>query len=485
MSRRTTLLWTILLLASRPAAAAEAPSEAGAERAARPPNIVVFLADDLGWADTSLTGSSFYETPNLERLASQGTYFSAAYVTPVCNATRAGLLSGRYPGARLKLVGAKASRSPSVPDRDDPAFPRVRPERVPALMQDEVTLAEALRKADYATWFAGKWDLGIGHSGPEKQGFDRALEVGKRGVERHFAPYGVPALLDTEPGVYLADRLTDEVINWIHWEQRGGRPFFLYLAHHSVHAPWQGKPELVEKYRAKAAAGDPRAPQRNPVMGAMIESLDESLGRILDTLDEIGIADNTIVVFLSDNGAVTGLFEGSPLTSNAPLRGSKGSVLEGGVRVPLVVKWPGLTREAATLDTPVSHVDLFPTLLAAAGAPLPDDRKIDGEDLGPLLRGERDQRSSPVFVHFPIGEQSSSVRSGRWKLIRYHARGPRGEPRDALYDLEADVGEANDLAASNPAQAAELAALLDTWIEETGALLPVPNPAYRGPAEQP
>jgi arylsulfatase A-like enzyme len=474
-----TLLWTALVFAARPVLAADSPAAAGSEIAARPPNVVVFLADDLGWADTSLTGSNFYETPNLERLASKGAYFSSAYVTPVCNATRAGLLSGRYPGARLKIVGAKASRTPTVAARDDRAFPLVRPERVPGLMPDEVTLAEAFQQIDYTTWFSEKWDVGIGTSGPAQQGFDRAVEVGKRGVERHLAPYGVPALLDTKPGTYLADRLTDEVIKWMHWEQRGGRPFFLYLAHHSVHSPWQGKPELVEKYRRKAAAGDPEAPQRNPVMGAMIESLDESLGRILDTLEELGIADETIVVFLSDNGAVTVPFEGSPLTSNAPLRGAKGSVLEGGIRVPMVVRWPGLALEAVRIDTPVSHVDLYPTLLAAAGGEPPSDRPIDGEDLGPLLRGESQGRSEPVFVHFPIGEATSAVRDGRWKLIRYHARGPGGTHRDELYDLQADIGESRDLASGNRKKSRQLAALLDTWLEETGALLPVPNPAYR------
>jgi arylsulfatase A-like enzyme len=476
MATRFLLLPTALLLVLSTGPAS--PAAGAAEPAARPPNIVLFLADDLGWADTSLT-SSFYETPNLERLAREGTRFSAAYATPVCNATRAGLLTGRYPGARLKMVGGKASRKPRMPESDDPAHRLVRPERMPGLLPPEVTLAQALRGAGYTTWFAGKWDLGRGQAGPEPRGFLRVLQVGERAVRSHIAPYGVPGLTQTPRGTYLADRITDDVVDWIRWEQRGGRPFFLYLAHHAVHSPWQGKPELVEKYRAKAARGDPRAPQRNPVMGAMVQSLDESLGRILDTLDELGIADETIVIFLSDNGAVTDDFQGVPLTSNAPLRGAKGSLLEGGVRVPLVIRWPGVARKGAVVDAPVSHVDIHPTLLDAAGLGPPGDRKLDGEDLRPLLTGERSQRSAPIFCHYPIHEPSSSVRDGRWKLIRYYGLGPGGTPADRLYDLQEDVGESRDLARVQPHEAAELGGLLDAWLEETGALLPVPNPAYR------
>jgi len=470
------LVWIAFLLLSAPAWGA--PEAADAEEAARPPNIVLFLADDLGWADTTLTGSTFYETPNVERLAKSGTRFTAAYTTPICNATRAGLMTGRYPGARLRIVGGKANKLPRVPARDDPAHPMVRPERVPALLSREVTIAEDLRRGGYTTWFAGKWDLGTAKHGPDRQGFHRVLQVGKRAVDSHFAPYG-GGLRKTPPGTYLADRLTDEVIDWIHWEQRDGRPFFLYLAHHSVHSPWEGKKELVAKYTRKAANMGIYAPQRHPIMGAMIESLDDSLGRILDTLDEIGIADETIVIFMSDNGAVTGRFRGAPLTSNAPLRGEKGTTLEGGVRVPMVVRWPGVTRPGAVVEAPVSHVDIHPTLLAAAGVEVPSDRVLDGEDLRPLLTGEAKQRSRPVFTHFPINEYSSTVHDGGWKLVRYYGRGADGAPRDSLYHLAEDIGESNDLAEAKPEKAAQLAALLDAWLEETDALLPIPNPAYR------
>lgn len=483
MLHRFALLLASLALAGPPAIARAAEVGAAAEDATRPPNIIVFLADDLGWADTSLTGSHFYETPNIQRLAAGGTRFTSAYATPVCNATRAGLLSGRDGTARLKLVGGKPSRTPGVPARDDPQQALVRPERMPALMGDELTLAELLRAHDYATWFAGKWDLGIGKSGPDAQGFIRVLRVGdrgERGVPSHLAPFGVPGMVDARPGTYLADRITDTVVDWIRWEQRGGRPFFLYLAHHAVHSPWQGKPELVEKYRRKAAQGDPAAPQRNPVMGAMVQSLDESLGRILDALDALGIADQTIVVFLSDNGGVTSEFEGAPITSNAPLRGQAGTTLEGGVRVPLVVRWPGLARKGATVDAPVSHLDLYPTLLAAAGVAPPDDRVIDGRDLRPLLTGEARERGAPIFCHLPVGDSSSSIVDGRWKLIRYYGRGPHATAVEELYDLQQDVGESNDLSQAQPEKRAELSARLDAWLAETGALLPVPNPDYRG-----
>jgi len=491
MSQHTFRPWLALPLAALTltplvprAYADEAVPEKGAQQAASRPNVVVFLADDLGWADTSVTGSRFYETPNLARLAQEGSLFRAAYISPADDATRAGLLTGRYPVARLKLSGGKVSRNPTVPESAAPDQRLVPPERVPGLLTEEVTLAELMHKADYTTWFAGQWDVGPAGAPPNQQGFDRVAQVGKR-LKSHFAPYGVPGFSNTKPGTYLADRLTDQVLKWMEWEQRGGRPFFLLLAHRSVREPWEAKPELVEKYRRKAAAGAPDAPQRNPVMGAMVASLDESLGRILDKLDELGIADETLVIFLSGGGGVTQPFEGAPLTSNAPLRGGNGSMFEGGIRVPLVVRWPGVTTEPRSLDAPVSHVDLFPTLVAAIGEEPPADLELDGEDLGPLLRGQTAARQAPVFVHYTLGEGASVVRDGHWKLIRYHGSGPQGAPRDALYDLQADVGESSDLADSQPAKAAEMASLLEAWLGETGALLPVPNPAYRGPAANP
>jgi arylsulfatase A-like enzyme len=502
MVRVLPVLCTVLALLTACSGGGDAPAPGATERAdaaetgesaiapptpaepnGRPPNVILFLADDLGWADTTLSGSRFYETPNLERLARGGTRFSAAYTTPVCQPTRAGLLTGRYPGARLKIVGGKVSREPGVPESDDPEHRLVRPERLPALMAGEVTLAESIRAAGYTTWFAGKWDLGGMRQGPAPQGFDRVLEVGGRATRSHVAPYRNAGLeLRGDPdGKYLADSLTDVVIDWLHWE-RGHRPFFLYLAHHSVHSPWQAKPLLLKKYRLKAAGLRPSAPQRHPVMAAMIESLDESLGRILDTLEELGIVDETIVIFMSDNGGVIDEYQGVPISSNAPLGGAKGSTREGGIRVPLIVRWPGVARPGAVADAPVSHVDIQPTLLAAVGAEPPADTVIDGVDLRPLLTGESDERSGPIFLHFPLHEFSSVVRQGRWKLIRYYASEPDGEARDQLYDLEADIGETRDLAPSEPERAAELGRLLDQWLAETGALLPVPNPAYGGPS---
>ena len=443
------------------------------------PSIVLFVADDLGWADTSLTGSTFYETPNLEKLASDGTLFTSAWAAPVGRPTRAGLLTGRYATARFKIEGGRASREPRVPERDDPDQRMVRPERTPVLPGSQLTLAEILREAGYATGFYGKWDLGGVKSGPRAQGFDEFVVVPR--LKTHFAPYrGVPALAGARKGEYLTDRLTLEATRFIEYEA-GYRPFFLLLAHHAVHEPWQAKPPQIRKYRKKAAVLPPDAPQRNPVMGAMIESLDQSLGRVLERLEQSGVADRTIVIFLSDNGGVTEEFEGAPVTWNGPLRGGKRTTFEGGLRVPMVVRWPGVARPGVRIDAPVSHVDLFPTLLEAAGVTVPTGTGVDGEDLRPLLTGARQTRSRPVFSHHPLHDFSSAVREGRWKLIRYHGEGPDGSPRDVLYDLAEDPAESRDLAAQDPARARELGRLLDDWLAETGALLPVPNPAYAGP----
>jgi arylsulfatase A-like enzyme len=472
MPRRAACLCALAALAATAAwAEPEAPP--------RPPNVVLFLADDLGWADTPLNGSLFYETPQLERLAREGTQFGAAWATPVCAPSRAELLTGRSAGARLKLVGGKAGRPPTVAERDDPRHRLVRPQRIPFLPPEERTLAEVLREAGYATFFIGKWHLGSGRASPAHQGFERTLEVGSPAVATHFSPYREPLLAPGPPGEYLADRLSAEAIGWLRSER--ARPFFLYLAHHSVHSPHEAKPELVAKYRAKAARLPPDAPQRNPVMAAMIESLDQSLGRILDALDELGVAERTLVIFLSDNGGVMLPFQDAPLTSNHPLSGGKGSVLEGGIRVPCVLRWPGVARAGVRVDTPVSLLDVFPTVLAAAGLAPPPGLVLDGEDLRPLLTGSGALRREAVFLHHPIVEFASALRRGPLKLIRYWGAAPGGAPRDVLYDLVADPGETRDLAAQRPAEARRLAGLLDAWLEATGALLPAPNPAYRPP----
>ncbi len=456
----------------------ESPEQAGGSS---PPSIVIFLADDLGWADTSLTGSTLYETPNLERLARGGTRFGAAWAAPVGRPMRAGILTGRYATARFKITGGTASRTPGVPAQDDPEQRMVRPERTPFLPGEKLTLTEILRQAGYATGFYGKWDLGKAKAGPYAQGFQEVLRVGPGKLKTHLAPYrDVAQLAGARRGEYLTDRLTTEAIRFLDWEA-GYRPFFLLLAHHAVHEPWEAKSRLVTRFRRKADGLPPDAPQRNPVMAAMVASLDESLGRILDKLEAAGVTENTIVVFVSDNGGVTESFDGVPVTSNFPLRGAKRSTFEGGLRVPLVVRWPGVARAGAVVDAPVSHVDLFPTLLTAAGVEIPEDTGIDGEDLRPLLTGASEERSRPVFSHHPVDEFSSAVREGRWKLIRYYGRGSNGRPQDVLYDLVEDPSESRDLARQDPERAQRLAGLLDAWIAETGALLPVPNPAYQPP----
>jgi arylsulfatase A-like enzyme len=442
---------------------------------------VIFLADDLGWADAAPGGGRLYETPQLERLAASGMRFEAAYAMPTCRATRAGLLTGRDPGARLRLVGGRPSAQPRVAEFDEPRWPMVRPQRRRALPGDEYTLAEALGDAGYATWLVGKWHLGRAAGlRPGDQGFQKAVAVGGGAPRSYFPPYGHPDLVDGPPDEYLTDRLTDEAIALL--RDRPGAPFLLYLAHHAVHQPLQAPAHLVEKYRRKAADAAGQAGPGNPVMAAMIESLDTSLGRILDELELQDIADRTLVIFLSDNGGATATLDGRPITSNHPLRGGKGSLREGGIRVPLIVRWPAVTQPGSVSDVPVSYLDLYPTLLRAAGVAAGPGLALDGEDLPPLLEGRGRPRREALYLHFPVLEMASAVRRGHWKLLRLYGAAPDRRSRLELYDLAADPGESRDLASEQPERAAELDARLDAWLRETGALVPVPNPAWRGRA---
>ena len=434
------------------------------------PNIVLIVIDDFGWADLGSYGSTYHETPNLDALARRGMRFTDAYAAcPVCSPSRAAIMTGKYP-ARLHLT----DWLPGRPDR--PSQKLLRPLFRQQLPLDEITLAEALRPAGYVSASIGKWHLGGRPYWPEHQGFD--LNVG--GTETGSPPGGyfrftTPNLQARTHTEYLTDRLNDEAIAFI--ERNRARPFFLYLPHYAVHIPLQAKAEVLARYRTKPTAG---SGQDNPIYAAMIQTLDEGIGRLLRKLDELGIAGNTVVMFTSDNGGLS-VKEGpnTPATSNSPLRAGKGYLYEGGIRVPLLVAWPGMTRPASVCTVPVSGQDLYPTVLEIAGVPPTAGQVVDGESLVPLLKGTGSPRRDALFWHYPHysnqgGKPGGAIRDGNLKLIEWYEDG-----RAELYDLARDVGERKELAGERPADAARLRDRLARWRESVTAQMPTPNPNYQ------
>ena len=476
----------ILLFALVPLAALAAPESA--KPTARP-NLVFILADDLGWADLGCYGSTFYEAPHLDQLAAKGMRFTDAYAAcSVCSPTRASILTGKYP-ARLHLTDWLPGRT----DRPDQKLKR--PVILDHLPLEEVTLANALREGGYRTGFIGKWHLGGPDFFPEKQGFD--LNVGgcaKGSPPSYFSPYRIPTLPDGPKGEYLTDRLTDEALKFI--AGAGGKPFLLYLSHYAVHNPQQAKADLVAKYQGKAARLPPTAGpeflpegkqqarqiQNQPIYAAMVQSLDESVGRIMQKLAELGIERNTIVVFTSDNGGLS-TSEHEP-TSNLPLRAGKGWHYEGGVREPLIVRWPGVTQPGSTCRAPIISTDYYPTLLEMAGLPLRRRQHVDGVSLVPLLKGgARPER--PLFWHYPHysnqgGGPGGAVRVGNFKLIEWFE-----DMRLELFNLSDDLGERHNLAPTMPDKAASLRQQLHEWRESVNAAMPTPNPDYTAAADTP
>ncbi len=468
-----------------------APGSAPGMATARP-NFVIFIIDDLGWTDTGAYGSTFYETPNIDQLADAGVRFTQFYTaSPVCSPTRASFMTGKHP-ARLHLtnwIGGEQNGK------------LVQAEYLRQLPLEEVTFAEALREVGYATGFIGKWHLGAASFLPPDQGFDFALAVNHAGQPgSYFYPYAsgdwpatnVPDLEDGEQGEYLTDRLTDEALKYI--EQHRDTTFLLVLSHYAVHTPLQSKPKLTEKYEAKAARlptegpafmaegerATTKARQDHPVYAGMIESTDQSVGRLLQALDELDLAARTVVVFVSDNGGLSTLGGTSRWmpTANPPLRAGKGWLYEGGVRVPLIIRWPGVVEGGRAVDEPATSMDLYPTLLDAAGLPLRPEQHQDGLSLAPLLRGHAALDRDRLFFHFPHyhgsgSRPSAAVRVGDYKFVEWFEDG-----RIELYDLQADIGESQDLARQMPELAAELHAILREWRRRVGAPMPTPNPDW-------
>ena len=482
MSRRPGISSHLVALAllvggcARPVAVAPAPAPP-AETVAAPaadvrPNVVLIFIDDLGWRDVGFMGSRYYETPNIDRLAAAGLIFTAAYANgPNCSPTRASLMTGQYtPRHGIYTVG----RSDRGAARHRRLVPIANRETLPL---EAETVAEALRRAGYETASIGKWHLGPEEThGPQRQGFDVNVGGNQRGAPRtYFSPYQNPQIADGPEGEYLTDRLTDEAIGFI--DANRARPFFLYLTHYAVHVPLQAKADLAAKYRAKAVVDG----QRNPVYAAMIESVDQSVGRIMDTLEKRGLARNTVVIFTSDNGGH------GPTTSMEPLRGSKGTLYEGGIRVPMAVRWPAVVAPGRRTDTPVITSDFFPTLLELAGAVRAPGQLLDGESLVPLFRGERGLGGRPLFWHFPVYLESyrgqpghwrttpaGAIRAGDWKLIEYFEDG-----RLELYNLADDLSERRNVSAREPARRDELHRQLIAWRRSVGASVPDQRePAY-------
>jgi len=430
------------------------------------PNIVFILADDLGWTDLGCQGSRYYETPAIDRLASQGMRFTAFHQSQNCAPTRAAMMVGQYPPRTgIYTVGTLA--------RGEAADRRMEvPENVTDLPLDRKTIADQLKAAGYATGMFGKWHLGEdAEHHPSRRGFDEAIVS----AGRHF-DFRTNPRVDVPEGTYLADFLTEKALDFI--RRHLDRPFFLYLPHFGVHSPFQAKEDLIERFRKKPAAGG----HRDPTYAAMIASVDESVARILTALDEWKLAERTAVIFSSDNGGVGGYAEigGRGITDNAPLRGGKGMLYEGGTRVPFIVRWPGIVRSGSACDVPAIHVDVYPTFLEIAGAAKPA-QVIDGESLVPLLRDpagklHRDAiyHHIPGYLEGPAGRWRTTpvgtIQVGEWKLLEFFEDG-----RLELYNLREDVGEAEDLARSMPDKVKELHARMRAWRAQTGAAMPTPR----------
>jgi len=456
--------------------------------AATRPNIVFIVADDLGWRDLASYGSTFHETPHLDRLAAQGVRFTQAYAASnVCSPTRASILTGHYP-ARTGITDWLPGRSSQPKDRLlAPALPG-------HLALEEVTLAKVLRAAGYRTASIGKWHLGEKPEHyPEHQGFDLNFGgSGKGHPPSYFSPHRLPNFPDGPAGEHLDDRLTREAVDFMQRTAAEGRPFLVYLTHYAPHTPLQAKPELIAKYQAKLAAQPPAGPaigqhpqdgsvrvvQSHATYAAMIESLDSSVGRIVAALDQLGLAGNTLLIFTSDNGGLS-TSEGSP-TSNLPLRAGKGWAYEGGVRVPLLVAWPGHIPAGKLSDEIVTSPDFFPTLLDMAGVPAQAAAHVDGRSFAPALAPQPvPSAERPIYWHYPHysnqrGKPHGAVRRGQWKLIEWFEDG-----RTELFDLTADLAESSDLSTAQPEVVRDLLGQLRAWRETVGARMPTPNPNHR------
>ena len=424
-------------------------------------NVLLFLVDDMGWTDLSCFGSAVYETSAIDRLATQGMRFTNAYsACTVCSPTRASILTGKYP-ARLHLTDW-------IPGHPNPKGKLKPPAFNQELPHEEITLAEMLKPHGYTSASIGKWHLGDEPYYPETQGFDLNVGGTKKGQPpSYFSPYQIPTLQDGPEGENLTDRMAAEAIHFI--EQNRDRTFFVYLPFFAVHTPLQAKKEYIEKYQAKIQPG---MAQHDPVYASMVQNVDESVGRVLARLDELGMAERTLVIFTSDNGGLI------PKTSNLPLRAGKGSAYEGGVRVPMIVRGKGWVRPGSVCDTPVMSIDLFPTILDILQIPQDAEHPVDGVSLAPLLQESGTFHREALYWHYPHyhpggAHPYGAVRRGDDRLIEFYEDGAL-----ELYNLKEDIGEKRNLVKENPEKTRELHRMLHAWLSETKAQMPTPNPDY-------
>ena len=431
-------------------------------------NIVLIMIDDLGWMDLHCQGNEHLDTPNIDKLASQGMRFTDAYAAaPVCSPTRAAIMTGQSP-ARLHITNHMPDREQFQPDNAKLRSARM----LGHLPLEHVTLAERLKEAGYATAFLGKWHLsGRAKDGdfaepklrPEHQGFDVNVGgCGFGGPPSYFEPYRIPNITPRREGEYLPDRLADEAIDFV--QANHNEPFFVALWNYTVHWPMQAPQNLVEKYESRVGPG-----VKDARYAAMIEAMDAAIGRVLTTLDKLKLTDETLVIFTSDNGGFGGV------SDCRPLRASKGYLYEGGIRVPLIVRWPGVVRPGTTCRTPVISTDFYPTLLEAAGLPPETAKTLDGESILPTLRQTDRLKRKAIFFHYPnyawhrSNRLGGAIREGDYKLIKWY-----DDESVELYNLADDLSEKNDLSGKMPRKAADLKHKLEAWLVESRAAMPEP-----------
>jgi len=459
----------ILLAVSLACAIGHSSAVLAASRdAPKPLNFIFILVDDWGWTDAGCLGSDLYETPHIDQLAKDGVRFTHGYsACTVCSPTRAAVMTGKYP-ARLHLTDWITGH------RRKNAKLRI-PDWTMHLEHKEVTLAEALAAAGYRTCHVGKWHLGDEPYWPLKQGFDENFGGYSRGQPSYFSPYHIPTLKDGPKGEYLTDREAEEACGFI--ERNRDQPFFIYLAHYCVHTPLQAKQDVIEKYRNQVEQKG-GARHRNPTYAAMVESVDDCLGRVRAKLEEYGLADRTVIVLTGDNG---GLAIRNGPTDNYPLRAGKGSSYEGGTRVPLFVLWPGGARPGSVSDTPAISCDYYPTILEMAGVAgdAAHNAHVDGVSLTSVLQDPKTRLDRAIYWHYPHYHPGGAtpygaVREGDYKLIEFYE-----DHHVELYNLVDDIGEKNDLAESQPQLAACLKEKLAAWRKSVDAQMPTPNPSYK------
>ena len=447
-------------------------------------NFLFFLVDDMGWADIGANGSKFHETPHIDRLAKSGMRFTQGYAAgSVCSPTRASIMTGKHP-VRVNITDWIPGQS------NRPTNRLLHPEDRHSLALEEVTIAEALKQNGYQTFFAGKWHLGKEGEWPTDQGFDFNIGGHHKGSPPggYYAPWTNPTLKAKKKGEYLTERLTNESAKFLESRDKS-KPFLLYLSYYNIHTPIQPYKKRIDHYKAKFEKnfigptptepehdGKTRIRQDNPALASMVAAVDDSVGVLLDKLEELKIKENTVVIFFSDNGGLSTLGRIGP-GCNKPLRAGKGWLYEGGIREPTIISAPGITKPGSISKKPIISMDFFPTILDLAGLPLHPELHVDGNSLLEQLKGD-DSGERTLHWHYPhyhgsTWKPGAAIREGNWKLIEFYHYN-----NFELYDLSNDLGEQNDLSKSNPHKAKELRAKLNKWQKKMNAKMPTPNPNF-------